>query len=107
MMNQSETLNDSQIIFIALFSAGAQRCGTIYQPINLYNYGEPKRSPGAKPAYFDFSSSNLTLEDHILSAAGDALISHLPTICPSPAPAKTFLLSPVDLLAEHRTLVPP
>jgi hypothetical protein len=26
----------------------------------------------AKPAYFDFSSSNLTVQFHILSTAGDA-----------------------------------
>jgi hypothetical protein len=39
-----------------------------------YTYAEPKPFPWAKPAHFDFSSSNFTLQDHILIAAGDALI---------------------------------
>jgi hypothetical protein len=43
----------------------------------LYNYAETKPFSWAKPAYFDFSSSNFTVQDHILSTAGDTLKSPL------------------------------
>jgi len=39
MMRQSETLSSTQIVFITLFSAGAQRCCAFYQPpktVQLY-----------------------------------------------------------------------
>jgi hypothetical protein len=39
MMGQSETLSSSQVKFITLFSAGAQRCCAFYQPqkaVQLY-----------------------------------------------------------------------
>ncbi len=52
-MGQSEALIISQIIFITLFSAGA----TSHR--KLFNYVEPKPFSWAKPAYFDFSLSNL------------------------------------------------
>jgi hypothetical protein len=39
----------------------------------LRNYDEPKPFSSAKPAYFDFSSSNFAVWNHILSTAGDAL----------------------------------
>ncbi len=32
MIGESETLTSSQILFITLFSAGAHRCGAVYQP---------------------------------------------------------------------------
>jgi len=35
---------------------------------------EPKPIWWAKPAYFDFSSSNFTVRNHVLSTTGDALI---------------------------------
>jgi hypothetical protein len=41
--------------------------------IKLCNYADPKPFSWAKPAYFKFSSYNFTLQDHILSTAGDAL----------------------------------
>jgi hypothetical protein len=39
----------------------------------LCNNAEPKPFSSAKPAYFDFSSSNFAVWNHILSTAGDAL----------------------------------
>jgi len=75
MMGQSETLSSSQIKFITLFSAGAQCYWAIYQPPQLVHYAEPKPFSWAKPAAcFDFSSSNFSVQDLILSTAGDALI---------------------------------
>jgi len=63
-MGKSETpSNNSQIIFITLFLAGEQRRLASYQR--------------AKPAGFDIFSSNYTLQDHILSTAGDAVREHL------------------------------
>jgi len=89
MMTQSETLSSSsQIIFIILCCADAQqrklnrvimlyytllcRC-TATQAEPCY-YAEPKPFSWGKPACFDFSSSNVTVQDHILSTAGDFLI---------------------------------
>jgi hypothetical protein len=72
MMGQSKTLSCSQIIFITLFSASTQR----YRP-PPQNYAimlSQNHSPDPKPAFFDFSSSNVPVQDHILSTAGDALI---------------------------------
>jgi hypothetical protein len=62
MMGQSKTLISSEIVFIALLSAGAQRCCAFYQAPQL----EPN------PHFFYFSSSNFTVQDHILSTAVDA-----------------------------------
>jgi hypothetical protein len=44
---------------------------------NECNYAEPKPFSLAKLAFVGFSSSNFTVQDHILSTAGDALISLL------------------------------
>jgi hypothetical protein len=38
----------------------------------LWDYAEPKPFSSAKPVYFNFSSSNFTVQDHILSTGGDA-----------------------------------
>jgi hypothetical protein len=46
---------------------------------NLPSYAEPKPISWVKPAYVGFSSSILTVQDHILSTVGDALSS---TVCP-------------------------
>jgi hypothetical protein len=40
---------------------------------NVRNHAEPKPFSWAKLAYFGFSSSNFTVQDHIPSSAGDAL----------------------------------
>jgi len=40
---------------------------------NVRNYAEPKLFSLVKPAYCRFSSSIFTVQDHILSTAGDAL----------------------------------
>jgi hypothetical protein len=104
-MSQSETLKDSQIIlhsFLQVHSVVAPFTNPSNCAIMLSQNDLPE--PNGHILTF---LHPIFLEDYILSAAGDALIRHLPTICPSPPPAKTFLLSPVDLLAEHRTLVPP
>jgi hypothetical protein len=46
---------------------------------NLSNYTEPKPFSGVKPAYVRFSSSIFSVQDRILTTAGDALtpLSHL------------------------------
>jgi hypothetical protein len=71
MMTQSETLSSSQsdhhIYCTLLWRCRAMR-------IELCYYAEPKPFCWAKPARFDFSSSNCNLQDSILSTAGDALI---------------------------------
>jgi hypothetical protein len=72
-LGQSETLSSSEIIFIKLFSPGAQHCCAFHQPQQTAHYDEPKPFSSAKPAYFDFSSSNFAVWNHILSTAGDAL----------------------------------
>jgi hypothetical protein len=73
MMGQSETLIDSQIIFITLFSACEEPCCTFYQHSKLCNSVEPKLFSWAKPSNLDFSWSNFTKQDHVLRTAGDAL----------------------------------
>jgi hypothetical protein len=40
---------------------------------NACNYAEPKPFSWAELAYFGFSPSNFTVQDHIPSRAGDAL----------------------------------
>jgi hypothetical protein len=46
---------------------------------NWINYAEPKPFSWVKPEYVEFSSSTFTVQDHILTTAGDALtpLSHL------------------------------
>jgi hypothetical protein len=41
---------------------------------NVHNYAEPKPFSLAKLVFVGFSSSNFTVQDHIPSTAGDALI---------------------------------
>jgi hypothetical protein len=55
--------------FVQRHSAAAPRTshGT------LRNYTEPKPISWVKPVQVEFSSSNFTVQDHILSTAGDAL----------------------------------
>ncbi len=72
MMCQSETLTSSQIVFNTLFSLGAHWCCAFYQR------QQTKQLCLAKSAVFHFSSSNFTVQDHILSPAGDALSHHQP-----------------------------
>ncbi len=55
MMNQSQTLTSSQIVFITSFCAGVQRCCAFHQP------QQTPRLCWAKPACFHFSSSNFNL----------------------------------------------
>ncbi len=70
-----ETVSSSQFIVFTLSSAGAQRCCTIYQPRQTVRIMQSQNHClQAKLAYFDFSSSNFTMQDHVLSTAGDALI---------------------------------
>ncbi len=53
--------------------AGAQRCCAFYQPPQSVQLCWAKTISWAKPTHFDFSSSNCTVEDHILNTIGDAL----------------------------------
>jgi hypothetical protein len=74
MIGQSETLSSSQIIFITLFSPGAQPwCACYLATGNLCHYAEPKSFSWAKLAYFDFFSSNFHMQGQILSTTGDSL----------------------------------
>jgi len=75
MMDQSEIQSNSQVIFITLLSAFAQRTGAFTNHSKLYNYAEPQLFSWGKPAYFDFSSCNFNVRDHILNTAGDGLIT--------------------------------
>jgi hypothetical protein len=74
MMGHSETPTGCQIVFVTLISADAHRCRAFYQATAKYaiilnqNY-----FASAKPAYFDFSSSNFTVQDQVLSPADDGL----------------------------------
>ncbi len=45
---------------------------------NASIYAEPKPFSWAKPAHVGFSSSNVTVQDHILITVGDALTSYVP-----------------------------
>ncbi len=40
----------------------------------LYTFAEPKPFSSVKPTYFDFSSANFIVQDHILSTAGSSYI---------------------------------
>ncbi len=42
---------------------------------NVCNYPEPKPTENHFPEYFGFSSSNCTVQDHIPTTAGDALMT--------------------------------
>ncbi len=77
-MGHSKTLSSgrSQIIFITLFSAGAHGIAAPFTSHSkLSNYAELKPFSSTKPAYFGFSSSNCTVQDHIQSTPPDALSS--------------------------------
>jgi hypothetical protein len=76
MMGQSETLSSSSsyyIIFITLFSAG--RCVELLCLLPATGIMlSQNHFPWAKPTNVRFSSSNYTLQDHLLqSTIGDAL----------------------------------
>jgi hypothetical protein len=74
MIGQSQTLSSSEIVLITLFSAGAHRYCAFHQPWqNCAMMLSQNKFSSAKPACFDFSSSNLVLQNHILSTAEDAL----------------------------------
>ncbi len=73
MMGQSETLISSQIIFITLFSHVKSLAAHLTSHSQLCNSLDPKLFSWAKPANLDFSSSNVTEQDHLLSTAGGAL----------------------------------
>jgi hypothetical protein len=74
MIGQSETLSRSQITFITLFSAGAERCCAYYQ------LGQPVELCWAKTIFmsqtgiFGLSSSNFIVQDHFLSTTPHILV---------------------------------
>jgi len=68
MMGQSETLSSSQIITLLLFSAG----GLLTSHHKVYNYAEPNYFPDPNRHVLTFLHPIFTLQDHILSTAGDA-----------------------------------
>jgi len=61
--------------YLLLFSGGAQVLRLPFSHFKLCNYTEPIPLAWAKPLYFDFPSSNCTVQVHILSTNGDALIA--------------------------------
>jgi hypothetical protein len=70
---QSETLSRSLIIFITLFSAGGHICCVFHKPLQRVHFCWAKINFFSQTAYFGFPASNFTVQDHILSTAGDAL----------------------------------
>ncbi len=74
MLGQSETMSSSQIIFITLFFSEVHSAAEPFTSHgNVRNYAEPKPFSSVKPTYVGFSLSRFTVQDHILSPAGDAL----------------------------------
>ncbi len=72
MIDQSEINTEPQSgpIYYTLLYAGAQRCWAFLPPAigKRCSYAaEPKLFSWAKPACFDFSSSNFTVQDHLWS----------------------------------------
>jgi hypothetical protein len=68
--NENKACNDAWCnSFLQMHSAAAPRTSHG----NLHNYTEPKPFSWVKPVLVRFSSSILTVQDHILSTAGDAL----------------------------------
>ncbi len=65
MIGQSETLSSSQIIFITLFCAGAQRCFAFYGPPETLQLCWAKTIFWAKPAYFAFFYQILLCRSHL------------------------------------------
>jgi hypothetical protein len=67
------------MIFITLFSAGAQRCCAIYQPQQqtVAIILSRKQFPEPNPHILTFLHSILTVQGHILSTAGDSLREEL------------------------------
>jgi hypothetical protein len=73
-MGHSETPTRSQIVFMTLFSAGAHGCCAFYQATaNSRIMLSQNHFAWAKPTYVEFSSSNFTVHDQVLSPAGDGL----------------------------------
>ncbi len=72
MIDQSETVSSNHIIFITLF------CSVLLRllPATGNSALSQKKICWAKPACFDFPSSNYTLQDHIRSTAGHALSTY-------------------------------
>jgi len=75
MMGQSEILSSSQIKFFTLFSAGAESCFLHLSPATASDtiMLSQNHFHGPNGHIFDFSSSNSSVQDHILSTVGDAL----------------------------------
>ncbi len=74
-MGHSETATRSEIVFMTLFFAGAHSCRAFYQATaNCAIMLNENHFARDKPAYFDFSSSNFTVQHQVLlSPAGDGL----------------------------------
>jgi hypothetical protein len=77
MIDQFETLSSSRSdhIYYTLFPQVNSAAVPFTRHRKLCNYAERKPISWAKPAHFVFSSSTLTVEDHILSTVGDAVIT--------------------------------
>jgi hypothetical protein len=64
----------SQIIFITLISAGAQRCCAFYKPVPTVHIYGAKTISWVELACFHLLSSNFTHVAHTLTTAGDGLL---------------------------------
>jgi hypothetical protein len=74
MIDQAEILSRNEVQFMTLFFGGAQLCFAFYQPHGkLHEFGAEKPISKAKPAHFDFFTTNFTVWSHILSTGGDKL----------------------------------
>ncbi len=73
-VNQKHSVVVRSYLLHSFLAAGAQVLLLPFSHFKLCNYTEPIPLPWAKPLYFDFPSSNCTVQVHILIAAGDALI---------------------------------
>jgi hypothetical protein len=73
MTGRLETLGSTQIVLLHSFLQVQSIGAPLTSHCALCNYAEPKLFSWSKPAYFDFCSSNFTVQGHILSTVGDAL----------------------------------
>jgi hypothetical protein len=73
MMGESETLIRSRSDLLHSFLQVHTVAGPFTSHSKVCNYANPEPFSWAKPSYFEFSSSNFTVQDDILSTAGDAL----------------------------------
>jgi hypothetical protein len=73
MMGQSESLGSTHFILLHSFLPVESIGAPLTSHCALRHYAQPKPISWSNLAYFDFSSSDFTVQGHILSTTGDAL----------------------------------